>query len=141
MGAWGSGPFDNDTAADWAYELVDAASVDDALVVLKSALSAAAEMPEGEYLDADLGSCAVAAASVVAAGAGHAAGDLPENIAEWLAAHGSAVPATLRLLASRALARTTSANSELAELWSESGDADEFGAELKTLSDALTAGG
>ena len=139
MGAWGSGSFDNDTAADWVYGLVDAASEDEALKVLESALSAAAEITEGEYLDADVGSCAVAAAAVVAAAAGSTADDLPENVAEWVTDHAAAVPASLRVLGKKALNRVAGSDSELAELWAEGGDDDGFASEIRVLAERLTA--
>lgn len=137
MGAWGSGPFDNDTAADWRYGLVDAVSEGEALGVIESALRAAADLPESAYLDADQGSCALAAAAVVAAARGKDLGELPEDVAEWLETHGAAVPAAFRTLAQIAIARTLGSNSELAELWAESGDADELAAESRKLVDGL----
>ncbi len=61
MGAWGEGPFDNDDASDWAYELdgLDAAF---RLRVLADALDVG---EPGEYLEAPDGANAVAAAAVV----------------------------------------------------------------------------
>jgi hypothetical protein len=138
MGAWGSGPFDNDTAADWVYGLVDATTDEEALKVLESALSAAAETPEGEYLDADEGLCAVAAAAVVAAATGSATDDLPENVAEWLTGHAAAVPVSLRGPGRKALNRVAGPNSELAELWAEGADDDGFASSLLVLAERLT---
>lgn len=51
MGAWDSGTFDNDMAADWAGDLTDGGSVQLVLVTL----AAAADVPAGEELDAPTG--------------------------------------------------------------------------------------
>jgi hypothetical protein len=45
MGAWDEGPFDNDTAADYAT----------GLQIVEAALTAAAEAEDEDYLDADVG--------------------------------------------------------------------------------------
>ena len=137
MGAWGSGAFDNDTAADWRYGLVDAASEGEAVQVIESALRAAVDPPAGEYLDADVGSCALAAAEVVAAAAGYGPVELPEDVTEWLAAHGGAVPAGFRMLARQAAERVAGPASELAELWTESNGPDGWSAEVRTLAERL----
>lgn len=137
MGAWGSGAFDNDTAADWRYGLVDAVSESEAVQVIESALRAATDPPAGEYLDADVGSCALAAAEIVAAALGQPASGLPEDVTEWLEAHGRAVPTTLRALAQTAMARAAGPASELAELWAESDDSAQQAAEVQSLAERL----
>ena len=71
MGAWGIGHFDNDAAGDWMLELEDAGSlapVVDAFDEVDASL---------DYLDADIGSIALAAAETVAAMIGKPAKDLP----------------------------------------------------------------
>ncbi|MBF6331144.1 DUF4259 domain-containing protein [Nocardia transvalensis] len=63
MGTWDTGPFDNDTAADWSYELQDADPAERPGVI-RHALTAAAE--ETGYLDSATACEAIAAAAIVA---------------------------------------------------------------------------
>jgi len=131
MGAWGLGPFDNDTAADWAADLDDASSAERPALI-REALTAALEADE--YLDADDASIAVAAAAVVAAlqdggpaldeGYGPTVGSLhlePE----------------LRGLAARAVARVLGEESEWRELWEEAGQLEDARSELDPILSAL----
>lgn len=113
MGAWDSGPFDNDDAADFAARVEDApgwATVKDAL---QSAL-------RSDYLEAPQASEAVAAAAFVAAAHSGDADLVTEERASVLKVLGAA-PADLRVLATEALTRVAG-DSELAELWNESED-------------------
>jgi hypothetical protein len=64
VGAWGLGPFDNDTAGDWGYEL-DEAIPSERPAVLRKALATAAD--ETGYLDYTEAAQAIAAAAIVAA--------------------------------------------------------------------------
>ena len=57
MGAWGSGPFENDDACDWLDELADSG-----VAALREALALA---DAADYLEAPDGSVVVAAAEVV----------------------------------------------------------------------------
>jgi hypothetical protein len=115
LGTWGAGPFDNDDASDWTYELApdgDVGVVDDAL---------RAAVTDGQP-DASTCQAAIAAAEVVAAGLGRPVTSLPEEVAEWVAAHADIawsehVPAALA-----ALDRIVTA-SELQVLWAESDEA------------------
>ena len=60
MGAWGLGIFDNDSALDWVYDLVESTGT----TVLREAFD---NVINGEeYIDVDFGSAAVAAASIIA---------------------------------------------------------------------------
>jgi Domain of unknown function (DUF4259) len=124
MGTWGSGPFDNDDAADWAWSLTD--SADDA--VLRAALlaplaAAKTEAPEGQV--------AIAAAEVVAAGLGRPSPALPEEVAAWVAAH--PLPwAELAGPARQAISRLR-ASSELRDLWAESGEGAAWAANVEHL--------
>lgn len=65
MGVWGVGPFENDVAADWAFEFADA-DIGRGLALVRDALVAAADIGPAEYLDGDLGTNALAAAELVA---------------------------------------------------------------------------
>jgi len=79
MGAWGTGIYDNDAAADWAAELEKRglAAITDALDAVINA----------EYLDAWEGTCGLAAADAVArlrSGGGEATA-YSEGVTNWVA--------------------------------------------------------
>ncbi|WBB50529.1 DUF4259 domain-containing protein [Verrucosispora sp. WMMA2044] len=117
MGAWDSGPFDNDTAADWCGELDDADAAQRPVLV-RTALNRAAV--EQDYLDADIACEAIAAAAIVAA---HLPGGQPISspYAPEVLRNGGRLdlPADLPALAANALDRIMSANSEWHDLWQE----------------------
>src|SRR3954470_16325508 len=64
MGAWGSGPFDNDDAADLAGDLAEPTESASVVAALGDALLAATAGEE--YIDAPEMSRAIAAAAIVA---------------------------------------------------------------------------
>ncbi|MEU5836846.1 DUF4259 domain-containing protein [Streptomyces diacarni] len=113
MGTWDAGPFDNDAAADFAGTLDDAAP-HERHALLAAALREATGT--ADYLDADLGQEAVAAAALVAAqhpeGAPAARATGPQHPLPDLT--------DLRPLAVQALDRVTTQPSELLDLWTES---------------------
>jgi len=117
MGTWGSGPFDNDTGADFAHTL-DEAPTADREGLIRDAL--ATTVAGHDYLDAFEAAEAVAAAALVAtqcrAGLEIVSGHAPKRPLPPLSSE-------LRVLALDALDRALATNSELAELWDESGDA------------------
>lgn len=130
MGAWGSGPFDNDSAHDW---LVDLGDLDP-----ESALLGAFEaIPEVEYLEVDEGSAVVAAAAVLLAALRKDASALPEGAARL--ASGLTPTEELREMAVAALDRVAGEGSELAELWAEGGP-EEWIAEIAAMREALERG-
>jgi hypothetical protein len=114
MGAWGPGSFENDDAMDWLADLVDGGGMD----VVESAFHGVAD---AEYLEAPEASSAVAAAEVVAALAGRPPAELPDEAAEWVAAHGRP-PGDRLVRQARAAVQRVRADSELKELWEEDGD-------------------
>ena len=119
MGAWGSGSFENDDAMDWLDVLTD--SGDDEPII--GALEEVVAMAEaGDYIEAPFACNALAAAEIVAALHGKPSADLPKEATAWLA--GKAVPpASLLATAQKAVrAIRTGENSELKELWQESGE-------------------
>src|SRR4051812_5482993 len=83
MGAWDTGPFDNDGAMHWVADLER-----DGTGAVRAALSRA--LDEG-YIDATTGEEAVAAAEVVAASHGAPRSDLPPAVRGWIDAHGGDV--------------------------------------------------
>ncbi|HET7602086.1 MAG TPA: DUF4259 domain-containing protein [Gemmatimonadales bacterium] len=126
MGAWGVGPFENDDAGDWVWQLEEAED----LALVQGALEAAAHA-DGS-LESPTSSEALAAAEVVAALAGHPAPDLPDEVQSWVSAHPDPVSPDLRALALAAVARVAS-DSELQELWAESEEGGEWSKRVEEL--------
>ncbi|MBK3547219.1 DUF4259 domain-containing protein [Streptomyces sp. MBT60] len=131
MGTWGIGPFDNDTAADFAGDL-DEAAVEEREPIIRRVLKRAAD--PADCLDVPDAERAVAAAVLVAAQ--HPAGEptcsnygpsepLPE------------LPADLRTLAVDALDQVVSELSELAELWAEAANYSKWRQDITRLRDVL----
>ena len=115
MGAWGVGIYENDTAADWIAELESVGAS-----VIGSSLRVALE---DDYLDADAGSRALAAADVIGrlrVGAGGGIG--PEPVLSWVGSHPGDPSDGLLRLAERAVDRVLGEQSELAALWAETDD-------------------
>ena len=132
MGAWNFGPFDNDDAGDWLYELEQSA---DALVIA-DALHRTTIFGE-EYLEASDCSNAIAAAEVVAALRGHPVRNFPDNAKQWVDSHQGLDAAALVPAAIAALQRIRT-DSELKELWDESPKAPKWYATLDDVTNRLT---
>lgn len=129
MGAWGVKTFENDDAADWVYELEES----DDLSVIEAALAGA----EAEYLEAPVAACVLAAAEVVLAFQKKARPGFPENAAAWVAAHGRLNAGRLNSRAVKALDRVLGEQSELKELWEESGDFESWQQDVREIRAAL----
>jgi hypothetical protein len=129
MGAWGTGIFENDHAADLSAALEDAA---DPVALLRETLTDAAD--EKDYLDAHAASAAAAAAAVVAS-------TLPDGVPVDPAygPEGLALPdlSELALLALRALDRIAADDSEWRDVWDEVGQLAEAHDALDTVAVAL----
>ena len=119
MGAWGAGSFDNDDASDWVWELEDAKSLEPVLNALEAIENG------GDYLQAPDCSIAIAAAEVVAAIFGKGADSLPESLVEIAQSLSETAPGTLRSRAGAVVLRIKT-DSELRDLWQESGALDEW---------------
>ncbi len=121
MGTWGTGAFDNDTAADWSYALeqVDDLSLIDATIA--SVLDC-----DDDYPDADLAAEAIAACEVVARLRGRhgVRDDSTETVDNWVKTHAQSPSKALLESARQAIGRVLAENSELRELWAESEGAD-----------------
>ena len=134
MGTWGLGPFDNDTAADWAGDL-DGAAPSDRPTLIRDTLSAAADAKD--YLDGDDATTAVAAAAVVAAtlpdgpALDHNYGPDADTVAALQ------LDPDLPALATRALLRVLDEESEWRELWEEAGEFDDARRSLDPILAAL----
>lgn len=125
MNTWDTGPFGNDTAADFAGDLDDAKPGErEALIrgVLTRTVAATGWLTEGEE--------AVAAAALIAAQCpGGAPIDSPHGPEEPL----PAFPDDLRTLADEALARIISDEAGPASNWSAPGDWKQWQANLNRL--------
>lgn len=131
MGTWDTGSFDNDTACDWGYGLQAAEDLSYIEAAFDDVLAAGEE-----YLDADVGACAVAAGEVVAKLRGRSTevSAYTESVDKWVAAHKrlTLMPALLAK-ADAALARVAREPSELLELWSEGEDGEAWTARIAQL--------
>lgn len=116
VGSWGDGPFDNDDAADWVYELEAAHDFDAVRAVLRSVAGSAA------YLESPGGSVGIAAAEVVAAARTPPPSTLPAAVVAWIAAHAAEVSDSDVTLALAAVDRVVGTDSELCELWEDARD-------------------
>lgn len=129
MGAWDSGPFDNDDALDFVGDLADASELD-----IGGGLHVALSLPEG-YVEAPEASCAVAAAALVATSRGYRIESQPAL--DLLRAKQLVPSDELREAARRALERVMGEESEWRELWDEAGLLDDQAAILATIRASL----
>jgi hypothetical protein len=112
VGAWGSKPFENDTALDFWAELRrtdDVASISEAL---RGALARSDE--DFDVPDADL---AIAAGELVAAGLGYEGTDLPDGALAWALGRRDAFNGEALELARQAVRRVHSFAPVLMESW------------------------
>lgn len=133
MGTWDIGHFDNDTAADFGHTVDEAPSEKRADVlsdVLRRTIASTG------FLDSDEGAEAVAAAALIAA---QCPGGEPITTAYGPKEPLPPLPVELRPLAVDALDRVLAADSELDELWAESGEAALWRAGIEALRTTLTA--
>ncbi len=114
MGAWGTGIYDNDDAADWAHGLSTGG-----LALVRSSLQAVHAEP---YLEAQEGAAALAAADVIArlkSGGGEQS-PYAEDVMNWVDQHEDDDAWMALLPAARDAVRVVqSESSELRELWAE----------------------
>ena len=136
MGTWGSGPFENDDAADFADELDDADPAQRE-VLIRGALQRAVDVDE--YLEADDAARAVAAAAVVAATRtpGMPVDDDADGPEFLLTGDLNPLPEDLAGLARQALDRVAAEDSEWREAWEESDALDEAVAALDEVRSGL----
>ncbi len=127
MGTWDIGPFDNDTAADFSYD-VDSAPEGKKAEVLRAAFREVTETGD-DYLDADLAVEAVAAAALVAS---QCPGGEPVTTSYGPEKPLGELPVELRAEAVTALDRVLAEPSELLELWEES-DGEAWKAGIRKL--------
>lgn len=133
MGAWGSGSFENDDAADFLSDLMDGKDLAPVRDVLQTVLKV------GGYLEAQDASQAIAAAEVLAAAAGRptVAAQRKSKLCEWLARYQPPVDPRLLANAVQALDRIVGEGSELKELWEDAGTASEWIEAVETVRSKL----
>jgi len=124
MGAWGSGSFENDDAADWLAQL-GTIEPDDLTKIFGIAADDTA------YFEAPAASVVVAAAEVVAALNGCPLKEVPSEIVTWTTNRQAPTP-ELKALALRALDRVRK-NSELKDLWLEADGLNDWTAAIQDL--------
>jgi hypothetical protein len=120
-------PFENDDALDWLDEL-KAGGAD----VIRGALVKAGD----GYVQAPEGSVVIVAVDITAACQGNPSGDLPENVADCVTAHGAELTPEDVELALEAVGRVAGDESELAELWDDANE-PEWRESLEDLSERL----
>jgi len=132
MGAWGTGVFDNDEAADFADEVAGGGGIEAVEEALDRVLDS-----EVEYLELPDAAAGLVAAEIVARlhGRPGPASTYAEGVDAWIAEESPAAPAALVKKARAAIARILTDSSEMKELWLESDDFDEW----KRAVDGLTA--
>ena len=121
MGAWSAGNFGNDDALDWLWDLYESKPDE----FLEQTLSKVAKAADPEELESPDFCEALAACEIVVASLGKPASDLPDETKEWMEKHEIAGAKGLLPLAIGALSQIQT-NSELKELWEESGSNDEW---------------
>jgi hypothetical protein len=129
MGAWGTAAFDNDDASDWVFELEK-----DGIAAIDMALKEALGPGELE-MPTDVN--AIAAGEVIAAARGRPVEGLREDILALAHALAQSVTPDHAARAHAAVARVL-AGSEVAELWGETDDDDEWRGLVQDLIRRLT---
>ena len=132
-GGWDTGPFDNDDALDWVWELTES----DDLSVIDAALDGV--LASRGYIEAPTASMAVAAAEVLAALAGSPADRLPDEVSSWVDAHDLEVNANMTAKARKVIELVMDdESSELAQLWGDAPPlASAWRASLENLAERL----
>ncbi|MEU5289396.1 DUF4259 domain-containing protein [Streptomyces sp. NPDC020755] len=131
MGTWDTGPFDNDTAADFGGDLDEAAG-EEREPMIHGVLVRAASLVD--FLGIYDGERAVAAAALVVTQ--HPDGE-PACLSYGPSEPVPELPADLRMLAVDALDQVVSDRSELAEQWAEAANWSKWRQEITRLRDLL----
>jgi hypothetical protein len=135
MGAWGTGIFDNDTAADWASEVAEAND----LSFIESTLDRVLEVG-GEYLDGSDAEEGLAAAEALTRlfGNGGKSNAYSEDLDQWVKSTRIKPTPQLRQKGLMTIDRILAANSELVELWQESDEFEDWKSVVMDLRGRLT---
>jgi hypothetical protein len=135
LGCWAIDSFGNDDAADWLCDLVEQNDLGFIQETIKRVLDI------DSYLEAPDAAQALAAVEVVAAALGRptTAGQAEESLAEWVARVKPVPDLSLVSQASAAIDRILGPESELRELWEESGEFEKWEANVTDLRSKLHA--
>ncbi len=121
MGSWDVSSFGNDGAREWLDELLHAKGADR---IFRS-LMVAGKLGPNDYLQTTESECAIAAAEMVAAGAGNPSPTLPPKAAQWLQERNFTAGAEIVDLALRVVERVCK-NSELKEVWDDTDSSEDW---------------
>ncbi|MBD1917532.1 MULTISPECIES: DUF4259 domain-containing protein [Cyanophyceae] len=133
MGTWSVDAFGNDDAADWAFELAKS----DDLSLVEAAINGA--LTGSDYLDAADAAIALAAIEVIARLNGNW-GDrnaYTEPVDAWIAQVNVQPEPELLARARAAIDRILSEDSEMLELWQDSGDYEAWLGSVENLRSRL----
>ena len=135
MGTWSHEPFGNDTACDWAAELEESAG----FVVIEQAFDQVIADKDEEFIDADVGCVAHAAAEVLAQilGQGTEELDALDGVTQWIDQLDTQPTTALIQKSIIALEILTQENSELDELWQDSDDYEDWTQNINELKEIL----
>jgi hypothetical protein len=134
MGAWGSGIFENDDAADFVYEIVDRSDLSPIEAAIEQVL-----LMDSDYLEAPEGARALAAISILALLTNRdlEIKDAGPDLKQWIQQSAIKVPESLLAKSRRAAQRVITSPSEIMELWSESGEFETWKASVENLASKL----
>ena len=116
MAAWDDGPFDNDDAADWVYELEGTTDLN----IVRAKLGSVVE--SGEYLEAPLACEGVAAAEVLTICIGSGVTRITQSVDKWMLGLSDRPTSSDLELGVSAVERILGEGSELPELWEQTAD-------------------
>ncbi len=128
MGAWGHGNFDNDTACDWVYDLEKVSD----LSLINTTVGA---ILDADSIDGDQAAEALAAIEAVARLKGRfgTRNSYTESLDSWVTNNTQEVPDLLVGRCRNAIDLILGGQSELAELWAETEDAEAWREEVLGL--------
>jgi hypothetical protein len=138
MGAWGPGSFENDSALDWADDLVQYNDLAWVVSTLEQAVDDYLIRYGDGFTDSATADNAIAAAEVVAALSGRPSEALPRVVIEWIHQHNLLVDTNIQALAIRVVNRALNTR-ELRDLWGEETDYDEWKRVVEDLKSRLQA--
>lgn len=137
MGTWGIGPFENDSANDWAYSLDEATDLSVVESALDEVIASACDCLEVDAAASGLAACEVLACLI---GRGTEPDAYSEKVHTWVSGVALKADAAVLAKAKSAIDRILGAESELRELWEESEDADTWLSSVQDLRSRLSAG-
>ena len=118
MAAWGTKTFEEDTANNWIQELIDS---DDEREFLIESLSV-----DPGYIEADQAAVVLAASETLIALLDEPRDSVPGELVDWVGDNECADVSDLPEVALPALDKVLGEESELREIWADSGDFDEW---------------